>query len=510
MKRYRVGVGVMLGLLGVAVSGVYADENPIDLKLSKNGWVVWTDAQQDVGVICAARWEGEKWGAKAQVSSAAHSNIAPAVALDSQGNPWVVWSGGDGVSSSIYYARFDGEKWSEEKLITDVDQREDVTPAIAFNRTGKALVVWGSVDGNSSDIVALEWNGENWGPAATLTAEDESPDMVPAIAFIPEGAAVVAWTGLEGDVSRIFTATRDAKGSWAKESLVENGEFGMGQDLPTLKVEGETLRLFFEQDNQFYASTWSSSGWSREKLVDLSNSFYTIAAEVPGQIGGRAWFAWETGKGLATSFRYNVATHDMVLKQGAKIQKVSLLRRVFEGVGSLIAWVFEPREAWAKGAPTTKVAYGDSIVAGSTGASFVPFWDPAAVNRGVGGQRAINVAGRVRGVFDRVVFLVGTNDMADGRSAGDTNNAINGAVEKARGLGAKKVVVCTNIPRQDIFASAVEDLAQTIRGGSAANKVAETFKPLKKKISRFAIDGVGHLNDAGARKVGGIVKKAAK
>lgn len=519
MKKIQISLVVLLfALLGASAVSL-ADENPIDLKQSQNAWVVWTDGINNQPAIFASRWNGEKWGEKVQVSSEAHSNIAPSVALDRQGNPWVVWSGRDGVSSSIYYSRFDGEKWSEESLLTSADEREDVTPAIAFDAQGKALAVWGSVDGASSDIRAREWNGSQWGPEVTLTAEDNAPDMVPAVAFAAEGTAVVAWTGMDNGTSQIFAAIRSAQGEWGSEAVIDPREVGFGQDLPTLKMEGETLKLYYEQDNQFYASHWSEKGWSRGKIVDLSNSFYNVVQGIPGELGGRAWFAWVNTKGLASSFRYNVVTHDLVLRQGAKAQRFTWLRRLWQKASGTVAWLFSPSEALANGKKKSdgdkfdsRAAFGDSIVAGSTGESFVPFWNGSALNFGVGGLRATSLPGQVSSRMpqgtESIVLNAGTNDIGDGRAIGDIVGALNGGVAEAKNKGAKRVTTTTNIPRQDIFAGGVEALASAIRNDSAG-KVADTFKALQGNIGQFTIDAVGHLNNQGARKVGKVVKKKA-
>ena len=69
MKQLRVSVVFALIFLAVGTSQVWAEENPLDFKQSKNAWVVWTDAVGAESVIFASKWEKKKWGEPMKVAS---------------------------------------------------------------------------------------------------------------------------------------------------------------------------------------------------------------------------------------------------------------------------------------------------------------------------------------------------------------------------------------------------------------------------------------------------------
>ena len=464
-----------------------------------------------------------------KVASSSQLNTAPAVAIDPTGKPWVVWSQKEGVPSSIYSSHFDGEKWTREVRLTAVDDREDVTPSLAFDAKGNAVLAWGSVLGaTSSEIRIREWDGEKWGKEETLTNLDVTPDMVPVVAFNRNGNAVVVWVGNDEQfTTRLYSSWKDSNKGWSAERLVEIGDPDFSQDLPTLKVEGESIKLYYEDGNRVFATDWNGRKWTRRKFIDLSNAFYGVFDQLKGNPQGRAWFAWTNRKGKAISFRYNIVTHDLALEpQSLGNQYFSAtFKKAFHKLGQAFAWVMGEKDAYAGGKKKgsskfggSRAVAGDSITAGGPGISWVVNYQPNAqevVNVARGGARATSqLAGQVRRVPEGtqvLVILCGTNDIGDGRGLGDIigalNNAAVGVGQNERGVNTSHL--CTGVPRLDIFAGSVAALADTIRSQSAV-PVIETFNPLNGNPEAFAIDGVGHLNQEGANAVGSVVTKSAK
>jgi len=524
VKRISLLALSVLFVLSINVLNVDASENPIDFKQSKDAWVVWQEYQGGSSSIVASQWEGRIWGKPITISSDI-ANRAPAIALDPAGNPWVVWSRKEGYGqSSIYYSRFNGEEWTPEALITPIDQRDDVTPAIAFNQNGTGIVAWGSVDTASSDIRVSLWKGQNWSEPTTLTAYDETPDMVPAVAFTASNKAVVTWVGQdEAFASHLYASFQTKKGKWKQEQRLNLGRTELGEDLPTFKVEGETLKLYFEEGNQFYASSWTGKRWTRKRHVDLSNNFYEVFAGLNGAPQGRAWFAWKNLKGISSSFRYNVVSHNTSFaKQASAFQYISFFfHQSLKKSVSVLAWVLGEGDAYAGGKKKKKkkpfnglrAAIGDSITSGIPSAfSWVPFWGNGDVQvQARGGARIgtiISLAGRISSDRIVVVLMGGTNDIGDGRSEVDTINGLNSAAARAqsRAPGAT-VYMSTGTPRTR--GASTDDLAQAIRENSAVPTI-ETFNPLNGNPSAFLSEDGLHLNEQGARSVGNIVGKAAQ
>lgn len=526
MNQLRViAVSVSL-IITFSTSSLFAEENPADFKQSRNAWVVWAENAGSGAEILVSQWEKNKWGAPEAVGAAHDGNGAPAIAVDASGNPAVVWSRREGGSSTVYFSRLNEKKWSEEVPVSQSANRENVTPAIALNGNGEAIVAWGSVGSTSdSQIRARILSREgNWGEIQTLTDEDNTPDMVPSVAFSASGKALVAWVGKDREyVSRLYGAWLEAKGNWTRETLINTGDPGFGEDLPSLKVEGESLKLYFEEGNRLFAASWTGKSWTSKKWVDLSNSFYNVFDRLEGEPYGRAWLAWTNAEGKPASFRYNIVSHDVVLgAQSKAFHYISRsIRKTTDGLAQIIGWVLGESDAFAGGSKKKKKkaflgprsAIGDSITAGIPSAfSWVPFWGDGNVqNLAVPGERAagamIKQSSRVNPDTLVVVIMGGTNDLGDGRSTGDIVNALNSVGNRAASRAASsKVYICTGTPRTR--GPAFDDLAEAIRAGSAFTTI-ETFNPLNSDRNSRLTDGL-HLTEATARTVGSIVSKAAQ
>lgn len=530
MKQLYKCAFLLLCVFVLGVSSVSADENPIDFKQSQDAWVVWTEFVNGESQILASQWQADKWSQPSLVSSNQFGNIAPAIALDPQGNPWAVWARQSGIESTIYFSKFDGEKWSPEKALTSSNGREDVTPSIAIHSNGQAVVAWGSVLDRSSDIQVLEWNGEKWGEAYTLTAEDQLPDMVPAVSFDATGRAIVVWTSTDATFNaRLAAAWRKEDGKWTSEKLVELGESEFGEDLPTLKLDGETLKLYFEDGNRFFASQWNGKGWTQKQLVDLNNSFYGLFQGLEGNPQGRAWFAWTNNKGKSNTFRYNIISHDVSfarIPQNSQKPEMKYFSQFWNKTTnqavSLLAWMLGEEDVFASGGgggggnkgpfSGTKGAVGDSFVAGSPGTGWVGFWAPDVEREGVGGARAGALSARLMRRITHgtqvVVLWMGTNDIGDGRSSADVVNALISAANVGRvERGVNTVYIATLSRRNDGRAVSMDRLAEAIRA-NGAHPIIETFNSTNNAESNIG-DGAGHFTETGASNAGAQVRRAA-
>ncbi len=508
--------------LGSAV----ADENPIDFKQSRNAWVVWTELSNGESQILASKWDSNKWSEPSLVSQTQQDNIAPSITIDPAGNPWVVWARNQGVESSIYLSRFNGKKWLDEQVLSSSNGRENVTPSIAFGPQGNAIVAWGSVLSRSSDIQVREWNGTKWGKVATLTQEDLKPDMMPAVSFDAKGNALVAWVSLDQTFkAKLASSWKQEDGSWSSENELVLGDTEFGFDLPTFKVNGETLTLYFEESNQFFASQWNGQDWTEKKSVDTSNAFYEVLTGLEGNAQGRAWFAWTNNKGKGNSFRYNVVAHDAMIAgdKPTSFQYLSnYLDIAVEKTVSLFAWIMGEEDVFAGGGgggggdkgPFTgsKAATGDSITSGSPGTSWVPFWAEGVQNTARAGARATasasSVIRRITRETQVVVLWMGTNDVGDGRATGDIVAALVAAANVGRvERGYNTVFLTTISKRNDGNNNAAIRLADGIRA-NGAHPVIDTFNALNNDSSNIG-DSAGHLSESGASAAGSVVRRAA-
>jgi hypothetical protein len=191
---------------------------------SGNAIAVWRQVNGTGRNIMANRYTPAiGWGTAAPIEWAGGDADVPQIVFDVSGNALVVWqqTSGSGTNNRIWSNRYTpGAGWGgfPSLIQTDISggsTANAVTPQIAIDTNGNALVVWVQPDG-ASDITPDIWvnrytPGSGWGTTANLgqvrintPGAAGRPAGQPQIAIDAGGNAVVVWYQSDGTNDSIW------------------------------------------------------------------------------------------------------------------------------------------------------------------------------------------------------------------------------------------------------------------------------------------------------------------
>jgi hypothetical protein len=118
-------------------------------------WVVWSQQTDGNWDIYARSFDPgrQDWGRMERLSADPLPDIHPRLAADGAGHLALVWQGFRGKNSNIFYRAFDGTKWLPEVRVTN-HAANDWEPAVAFEKSGTAWIVYDSYRNGNYDVFA--------------------------------------------------------------------------------------------------------------------------------------------------------------------------------------------------------------------------------------------------------------------------------------------------------------------------------------------------------------------
>lgn len=202
-NRYTAGSGWGTATLIQTESASDARDQRIAVDSSGNAFAVWTQTN-NTGIyhIVANRYSvASGWGTATHLETAVDGVSYPEVAFDNSGNAFAVWvQRSPGHSISIWANRYTvtgaGTGWSTPTLIETDSEDGAITPRIAIDMSGNAIVVWEQVaHGNPNDnIWANRYTVTNgWGTAALIEANDAGNATSPRVTVDASGNAIAVW-----------------------------------------------------------------------------------------------------------------------------------------------------------------------------------------------------------------------------------------------------------------------------------------------------------------------------
>ena len=130
----------------------------------------------------------------------------PAVAWSPDGSAWIVWesSGQDGSGNSVVARRFDAHlaPLGDEIGVNIERDGDQESPVVVVDAAGRALIVWGSVEGIRARLFAADGTPST----SEIRLSEQGRDSLPAVAVLDEGEFLIAWarrsTGTEAGTIR--------------------------------------------------------------------------------------------------------------------------------------------------------------------------------------------------------------------------------------------------------------------------------------------------------------------
>jgi hypothetical protein len=127
---------------------------------------------------------------------------------DLEGLVWL--EGGDRQSYAVRHAAWDGMRWSEAGIIAEPAPGSQLAVAATTLADGSSLLVWSRFDGHDDEIVAARFANGRWSAPLPIAADNDVPDITPAIIAVP-GGALASWSRYDGHEYRIVIARFDGR-----------------------------------------------------------------------------------------------------------------------------------------------------------------------------------------------------------------------------------------------------------------------------------------------------------
>ena len=169
----------------------------------------------------------------------------PAVASDAVGNFVVVWqsAGQDGFGYGVFGHRFDagGNSLGSEFQVNTYTTGGQRRPEVAFTNDGGFVVVFDGPDSFAQGIHARRYDATGAPVGAEFSVETAlASQFAPAVAALPQGGFVVAWTsyGQDGSHNGIYGRIFDANGGPTTGEFRANTHTTNGQTNPAVDADG--------------------------------------------------------------------------------------------------------------------------------------------------------------------------------------------------------------------------------------------------------------------------------
>ncbi|MCE9658547.1 MAG: immunoglobulin domain-containing protein [Burkholderiales bacterium] len=291
-----------------------------------NALVVWyqSSGSGSFNSIWANRYTaGAGWGTPELIETGnAGSAYSPNVAVDRNGNGLAVWAQSNGVRYSLWANRYTvGAGWGTAELI-ETDEAGDVAwfaspPSIAFDPSGRAIVVWQQSDGTRDNIWANRYTpGVGWGTAELIETDNAGRARFPQVAVDAAGNALAVWAQSDGTRDDIWANRYVVGTGWGTPQRIETGDGGASDAQVAFDASGKAMATWTQRDTTTNRDTvrfnryTAGTGWGVAALVASSPVGSVNSARFVFDADGGALAVWGTTDGtnnIVQFGRYTVA-----------------------------------------------------------------------------------------------------------------------------------------------------------------------------------------------------------
>jgi hypothetical protein len=193
------------------------------------------------------------WGSPERISDGTGDSQSPRIAVDAAGNAIAVWYqfSVESTPYSIWANRYTPDQgWEGPAVIEDSPSRA-VSPEIAMNAEGVAMVVWHQFpEGNGyQNIWGRRYTpSEGWGVVSAVELSQQTSSK-PRVAVDPMGNAIAVWRQFEGNYN-----------IWAGRFTSVNG-WGTSEQLDDASIHSSVAEVAMDREGNAFA-VWSRSNCS--------------------------------------------------------------------------------------------------------------------------------------------------------------------------------------------------------------------------------------------------------
>ena len=144
------------------------------------------------------------------VAGSGRTTISPDIAINASGTAIVVWAQSDGTQDNIWAKRFTpGVGWGLAQLIENEGGKAS-SPRIDINSAGDAMAVWYHNNGARENIWAARFTpGSGWEEAQLIENNNAGNAFDPQLGLDPSGNAIVVWHQHDGLRNNIYANRYD-------------------------------------------------------------------------------------------------------------------------------------------------------------------------------------------------------------------------------------------------------------------------------------------------------------
>ncbi|MCC6782450.1 MAG: hypothetical protein IT457_06380 [Planctomycetes bacterium] len=232
----------------------------------------------------------------AAVSPATLDVYSPRVALSANGDAVIAYAGLESSTWHVYVSERRNGVWTHTQSAGD-----HIDPAglgvelvgVAMDDDGGTVVAWKHYDGSQNRLMFSEWTGGSWSHPASAADAINPPGSAQSVhlAMNGSGDAILAWTQVDGSITRVLRSERRA-GAWAHPATTAEGvnALGLGHTYgprACIAANGDAAIAWYEHDgsasramcSEYRNGTWTHPSGVGDALSPAGgNVFETIAA----------------------------------------------------------------------------------------------------------------------------------------------------------------------------------------------------------------------------------------
>lgn len=206
------------------------------LAVARNGtarlaFTVWDSDTSYIPLLYSAYYDGKTWTAgpdalAAQPKVSSPSYPSPSVAISDQGSGIILFTQmDDQFNDSVAVATFAGTTLDPYILLDSNVSNNIEERAVAVNRSGQGVVVWG--DSNGAMLRSYSPSTKTW----TLAQNIGNVGLYePSVVVAKDGTVTVAWSQSVNGYYNVWTMEGTASGNWTKPVAIEKDNLSIPND----------------------------------------------------------------------------------------------------------------------------------------------------------------------------------------------------------------------------------------------------------------------------------------
>ena len=195
--------------------------------IANDAILTWISELEDgVYQVNVQRMINNEWQPVEAVYSSKELNYSPTIGSNKLGDIMVVWTSRSTVRSIGRAILFHEGKWQKNEVIAN-QGGQVTTPAIVFDQSNNAHIVWVSDHNGLDDVFYQTWIAKRneWTKPELVNQSNKVPDILPNVSLDLTGDVLVQWQSISletnnyAQLSRVFETTKPASGESNNDDL---------------------------------------------------------------------------------------------------------------------------------------------------------------------------------------------------------------------------------------------------------------------------------------------------